>query len=107
MPIKAVCKVCSVSESTIYQAAAVAQLGSPGHFVWNGHCMVYTPAGLCQLVQGLCEIDQPAAASLLAEEVRRLRQQAATGAGVTTPDDQRDFARRWDIRVERQQDLAA
>lgn len=108
LSIQAVAQATGLSRATIYQAAEAAQLGAPAHFTYRGTCISYTLAGLCQLAEGLDRIGQPVGAKLLAEAVRQLRQQAATKAGVTTPDDVRGLASRWDLRAEaRQEEIAA
>jgi len=99
-PIDQVAAAAGVDRTTLYQAGDAVALGSPAHFVYRSHCVVYTILGLCQLADGLLRIGRETEAKALAEFTRRERQLAASQAGVTTPDGARALARRWDIASE-------
>ena len=105
LSIQAVVKATGLSRSTIYQAAEAARLGSPAHFRYIGNAIVYTFAGLCQLVQGLEELRQDDGAKLLRSLLGMARQQTATADGVTRPTE--PAVESWLERWERRQEEAA
>lgn len=101
--VSAVAKATGLSRSTIFTLASTAGLGSPRHF-WMPERgdVIYTPEGLCALIDFMVLTDRADQAAPLREIVARERQKAATAAGVTTPDSAE--VRGWAARHEAQQD---
>lgn len=85
LSVRAVARATGLDLPSVYRAAGEAQLGSPAHFRYAGTQIVYTFAGLCQLVQGLEALGYDGAARLLRELVGQARQAAASAERLTTP----------------------
>lgn len=101
--VSEVAKATGLSRSTIFQLAAIADLGSPRHFIMPARGdVVYTPEGLVALIEFMELTARPDQAASLRAVVAQERQKAATRARVTTPDsaEVRAAASRWDLETE-------
>jgi hypothetical protein len=94
-----VASITGLTEMEIYRLHP-DDFGSPGHFVYQYGHVRYTLRGLCGLIEALDAAQRVVAARALEAAVERARQEAATRAGVTTPDseDDRILAKRWDLK---------
>lgn len=106
LTIEKVTEATGLTRARIYEAAEAAQLGSPAHFIYLNSRVVYTPAGLCQLVEGLHRLGETVAAKALATQLPAQQALLAKGAAevpAPAPETRRD----WMADYERKQEDAA
>jgi len=63
--IDRVCELTELPRADIYRAQELAGLGVPGHYLYQASRLCYTPAGMAALAEGLEQLGERWAASLV------------------------------------------
>lgn len=61
----------------LYRVQGILALGAPAHFAYASSTQVYTPAGLCQMAEGLDRLGHGVAAAALRVKLSQFRELVA------------------------------